>query len=187
LSVQLQSSQGQDYHSTRSRLEPNCTTSLNFGLAAALIGLHGHSGRADPDRYRERHSANHQPYHAQIPPNCTATRDSPAMMFKICRDRAEMSPVQSFSICIILPSPVFQLAVELSSDSDCEFQHRNDTRNGRVRSDCDCSIPGTLRRSLVEPQTDAVNAASAEVATWTTISCSLTARKAQHRAVLLHK
>jgi hypothetical protein len=40
---------------------------LDLRLAAALIGLHGHRGRTDPDRYRERHSADHQPYHAQSP------------------------------------------------------------------------------------------------------------------------
>jgi hypothetical protein len=37
------------------------------------------------------------------PPNCTVGRDSRAMMFKICRDQAEMSPVQSFSMRTLLP------------------------------------------------------------------------------------
>jgi hypothetical protein len=40
---------------------------LDLRLAAALIGLHGHRGRTDSDRYRERHSTDHQPYHAQSP------------------------------------------------------------------------------------------------------------------------
>jgi hypothetical protein len=37
------------------------------------------------------------------PPNCTVSRDRRAMMFKICHDLAEMSPVQSFSMRILLP------------------------------------------------------------------------------------
>jgi hypothetical protein len=44
-----------------------------------------------------------------IPPNCTVTRDRRAMMFKICRERAEMSPVHSFPSTYLITLIRFQV------------------------------------------------------------------------------
>src|SRR5262249_62311040 len=111
-----------------------------------------HNGR------RELHSAAPQPYHAR-PPNCTATRDSRAMMFKICRDQAEMWPVQSFSTCIILPSPACRLAggTFIKHDRDPFYATISDLRVPTTRSWMAERhverVARALHRSLVEPQT----------------------------------
>jgi hypothetical protein len=48
------------------------------------------------------------------PPNCTVARDRRAMMFKICRQPAEMSPVHSFPDTYLVTLIRFQVIQRLS-------------------------------------------------------------------------
>ena len=65
---------------------------LDFRLTA-LIWLHEHSGCTNPNRHRQRYRTDDQPHHAQAPYYTHEGTFRP-MVFKICRDQAEMSPVQ---------------------------------------------------------------------------------------------
>jgi hypothetical protein len=80
------------------------------------------------------------------PPNCTVTRDSRGMMFKICHDQAEISPVQRFYSRIALPQRVSRghrtliklPPTESSGASGRALSQREVQELGSVRVDCDC-------------------------------------------------
>lgn len=93
------------------------------------------------------------------PPNCTVTRDSRRMMFKICHDQAEISPVQRFSVRIKLPQIASRRhgnfdqhsLTDSCGDSSRAFRQREVNlgvcrRSHLFRVDCDCSrlqfVPG---------------------------------------------